>query len=240
MARNSHWHNIQLKKGKADAKKAGVFTKLSKGITVAAKEGGGGIAFNFKLRMAVESARAVNMTKDAIDRAIARGTGTGEGVTIEELVYEAYGPGGVGILIRCLTDNRVRTVAEVKTLIAKNSGTVAGQGSVAWMFEKKGVVTIGDASSVKDRETFELALIDVGAENFEEENGSLFITCDTTDLKRVMDAVASQSVKTDSTEFVFLAKEPVVVDLSFQEPLHALVEVLEDNDDVDAVFTNEG
>ncbi len=165
MARHSHWHNIQLKKGKTDAKRANIFAKLAKNITVAAKDGGGDPAFNFKLRMAVDAAKSVSLPRENIERAIQRGTGGGEGGVLEEVIYEGFGPGGVAFLVVCLTDNRNRTVAEVKTAAAKNGGTIGAVGSVMWMFEKKGIVSFENTSSVKDRDAFELAMIEAGADD---------------------------------------------------------------------------
>jgi YebC/PmpR family DNA-binding regulatory protein len=240
MARHSHWHNIQLKKGKADAKKGQVFSKLSKGITVAAKEGGGDVGFNFKLRVAVESARAANMTRDAIEKAIARGTGEGGAAEIVEVVYEGFGPGGVAMIIKCLTDNRARTVADVKHAASKNNGTIGAIGSVMWMFEKKGVVMIFDRESIKDREAFELAAIEAGATDIRDDGEAVMVICEISDLQNVMEAVEKTGAKVETAAIEYVPKETIKVeDAAAKEQLDALIEAFEENDDVDTVFTNE-
>lgn len=142
MSGHSKWHNIAKKKGAADSQRAVQFAKLAKLISVAARDGGGDPLFNFALRMAIDSAKSINMPKDNIERAIKNGTGESGGGIIEENLYEGFGLGGSALLIKSLTDNRNRAISEIRTIINKNGGTIGGQGSVAWMFEKKGVVTI--------------------------------------------------------------------------------------------------
>jgi YebC/PmpR family DNA-binding regulatory protein len=240
MARHSHWHNIQLKKGKADKSRAGVFSKLAKNITVAAKDGGGDPTFNFKLRMMIEAAKAANMPKDNIQRAVERGTGGGDGAVPEEVIYEGFAPGGTALMVVCLTDNRNRTVAEVKTAASKGGGSIGAVGSVAWLFQKKGVVTIGDASVIKDRDAFDLSVIDAGADDIRMEGEALVVLCESNALAKVSAAVEAAGGKADSATFEFIAKDGVVVeDADVKAKLDALVETLEDLDDVDAVFTNE-
>lgn len=241
MARHSHWHNIQLKKGKADAKKAGVFSKLSKAVTVAAKEGGGDPTFNFKLRMAVEAAKAANMTRDAIEKAIARGTGEGNEAVIEEMIYEGFGPGGIAMIIKCLTDNRARTVAEVKHAASKNGGSIGGQGSVMWMFEKKGVVAILERDSIKDQEAFELAVIDAGASDIRDDGEVIQVICEVPDLQKVLETVEGQGAKVEGAAIEYVPKETLKVENpEVKQQLDALLEAIEDLDDVEAVYTNEG
>lgn len=228
MARHSHWHNIQLKKGKADARRAGAFSKLAKNITVAAREGGSDPSFNFKLRMAVDAAKAVSMPKDNIDRAIQRGAGGGEGGSIEEVVYEGFGPGGVAVLVVCLTDNRNRTVSEVKLAASKAGGSIGASGSVMWMFEKKGVV--------RARIVDEMSLIEAGAEDIVPLDDLTEIVCEVKDLQKV--ASAAGGVENAAIEYV-AKNRTVVSDSETKETLDAFVEALENLDDVDAVFTNE-
>ena len=240
MARHSHFHNIQLTKGKADAKRAKTFVKHVKSITAAAKEGGGDVAFNVSLRVAVDAARAANMPKENIERAIARGVGNTEGgEQIEEVIYEGFGPGGIAFLVVCLTDNRNRSVTEVRTTIQKNGGNVAGQGSVAWMFEKKGVIVIEDAGQIKDRDGFELAVIDVGAEDLEEQAGAIQIITPVSSFKAVFDATDKLGIKPDAGSLAYLAKDPVEVSEEDAELMQTLVTKLEALDDVDTVYTNE-
>ncbi len=227
MARHSHWHNIQLKKGKADARRAGVFSKLVKNITLAAREGGD-VAFNFKLRMAVDAAKGASVPKENIDRAIARGSGTGEDGVIEEVVYEGFAPGGVAMLVVCLTDNRNRSVAEVKTAATKNGGVIGVSGSVMWMFEKKGIVR---SASVD-----EMALIEAGAEDIMQTIDGMFeAVCDVKDLQKV----AAAAGKIDGAQIAYIAKTTTDIDVAKSVELQTFLEIMEDLDDVDAVYTNE-
>src|SRR3989338_6283409 len=142
MSGHSKWHNIQGRKGKQDAKRSNLFTKFAKGITVAAQSVGGDSEMNFSLRIAIEKAKAVGMPKDNIERAIKRGTGELEGAQIEEVIYEGYGPGGVAVLVKCLTDNKNRTVSDIKHIFSVHGGSMAGAGSVMWMFQQMGVIEI--------------------------------------------------------------------------------------------------
>ncbi len=240
MARHSHWHNIQLKKGKTDARRAGAFSKLAKNIVVAAREGGGDVSFNFKLRMAVDAAKAVSMPRDNIERAIARGTGDGEGGTIEEVVYEGFAPGGVAIVVVCLTDNRNRSVADVKTAASKNGGSIGASGSVMWMFDKKGVVSVMDASVIKDRDGFDLAMIDAGADDVQDMEGGLRVLCSIPSFQSVVAAVNTQGITPDAAAIEYIAKTTTeVTDDAVADELGKFLEIIDDLDDVDAVFTNE-
>ena len=239
MSGHSKWHNIQKRKGAVDAKRGNLFAKLAKGITVAAKEGGGDPLFNFRLRVAVDAAKAVNMPKDNIDRAIKRGTGAGGEGQIEEVVYEGFGPGGVAILVSCLTDNRTRTVAEVKRIMSKLGGTVGNPGSVMWMFDRKGVITLLNKTQVKDRDTFDLSVIDAGAEDLREDENELRIICAVHDLPAVSQAVEAQGIKPDGAGIEYLSKESMnVSDPEAQKSLDILLEALDENEDVDAIYTN--
>ncbi len=240
MSGHSHAHNIQLVKGKADAKRAQTFTKFTKNIVVAAREGGNDPSFNFKLRMAIDAAKSVNMPKDNIERAVARGVGGGEGEIMAEIIYEGFAPGGVAILVQCLTDNRNRTVAEVKNIVSKAGGAIGVGGSVMWMFEKKGVVSFADVSIIKSRDVFDLAVIDAGAEDIVSIDDGLQIICEVKDLKKILDAVEALGLKSDAASIEYLAKTTMKVeDPEVKKQIEELVEKLEDYDDVDAVFTNE-
>jgi len=240
MSGHSHWHNIQLKKGKTDFRRAGTFSKLAKNITVAAREGGGDPTFNFKLRMAVDAAKAMSMPKENIERAIQRGAGGGDDGVIEETIYEGFAPGGVAVLVVCLTDNRNRTVSEVKLASSKAGGMIGSSGSVMWMFEKKGIVTLADATAVKDRDAFDLAVIDAGAEDLSEDGDVLQVICEVKDLQKVAGAVEASGTKPDGVGIEYVAKNTIAVeDPSVRLQLEAFVEAVEDLDDVDAVYTNE-
>ncbi|MBU0646387.1 YebC/PmpR family DNA-binding transcriptional regulator [Patescibacteria group bacterium] len=239
MSGHSKWHNIQKKKGAADAKRSSTFTKLAKGISVAARQGGGDPNFNFALRVAIDAAKGANMPKDNIDKAIKRGTGEGGEAIIEEVIYEGFAPGGLAILIKCLTDNRNRTVADLKYLASKNGGSIGGVGSVMWMFDKKGVVTFLNPSVVTNRDEFDLAVIDAGAEDIKDNDGILQIICAVEDLKKVTEAVEAMDLKPDGAAIEYLAKDPVAVDDSVKEQLDQFLEILDEYDDVDSLYTNQ-
>ncbi|KKT71442.1 MAG: transcriptional regulator, partial [Candidatus Uhrbacteria bacterium GW2011_GWF2_44_350] len=235
MSGHSHFHNIQTVKGKADAVRGKVFSKLAKNITIAAKDGGGDPSFNFKLRVAIDAAKAVNMPKDNIERAVNRGVGGGEDTVLEEVVYEGFGPGGVAILVQCLTDNRNRTAADIKTQVSKAGGNIGAPGSVMWMFEKKGVVGFADPSIVSDRNSFELSMIDAGAEDISFFEDSIQIICDIKDLKKVVEAVEVLNLKPDAANLEFVAKTTTKVeDPEVQKQIKDFIEKIEENDDVDA------
>lgn len=239
MSGHSKWHKVRQKKGATDAARAKVFTKLAKAITIAARDGGGDPGMNFQLRMAIDKAKAGNLPKDKIERAIARGTGEGAEGQLEEVVYEAYGPGGIGMLIIGLTDNINRTVAEVKHILGKHGSSMAGQGSVMWMFDRKGVIGIEDASKVSNRDEFELAVIDAGAEDIQEDDGDLLIITAPTDLQKVTEEINTLGIETDSADLTYVPKDPQDVDVSAQDKLQTLYEALDENDDVSDVITNE-
>lgn len=237
MSGHSKWHKIRQKKGATDAARAKVFTKLAKAITVAARDGGGDPTMNFKLRMTIDKAKAGNLPKDKIDAAITRGTGEGTEGMLEEVVYEAYGPGGVGMLIECLTDNTNRAVAEVKYILSKNGSSLAGPGSVMWMFERKAVFRFEDSSSIVDRDAFELGVIDAGAEDILEDDGELMVIADQSDFQKVGEAISECGADPDSSELEYLPKEPVEIDESTSESLQKIYEALDENDDVGNVYT---
>ncbi len=233
MSGHSKWHTIQKKKGAADAKRGQVFTKLAKAITVAAKTGGGGDpAFNFQLRVAIDSAKAANMPKDNIERAVKRGTGEGaDAVIIEEVMYEGFGPGGAALLIHCLTDNRNRSIADVRTVMNKKGGNLGGQGSVKWMFDHKGIIVV--AGELNDE--LELLLIDSGAEDIHVENQMIEVVTGSSELKQVLDAIDQPA---EHAGLAYLPKEMVTLEGKEQEQLDVLIEALDALDDVDTVYTN--
>lgn len=237
MARHSHWHNIQLTKGKADAAKAKVFTKYANAIALAAKEAGGDAGTNFRLRIAIDAARAVNMPKVNIERAIERGTGTGEGGAMEEVVYELIGPGGVGLLVEAVTDNRARTVAEVKMIANKHGANVAGTGAVKWMFERKAVVRATNVP--QDREPFELALIDAGADDIQVDENGMTIVGDVTVLQKLKEAAEKGGCEIASAGLEYVAKNTTELSKEAEVPLEELISLLDENDDVVNVYTNE-
>lgn len=241
MSGHSKWHNIQVKKGKADKQKSGHFTKAARAITVAAREGGADPAANFSLRLAIDKAKAVNMPKDNIERAIARGTGALEdGAQMESALYEGFGPGGAAFMVEAITDNKNRTVSEIKNAFAKHGGSLAGPGSVQWQFARRGVVRIG--GKILDFRLkigdFELRLIDAGAEDMIESNDGLEVYSSVEKFQNVIEAVQSMGLEPDESGLEWVAKETVALDHAAKENVEKLAEALEEMDDVRAVYTN--
>ncbi|MBI2551329.1 YebC/PmpR family DNA-binding transcriptional regulator [Candidatus Uhrbacteria bacterium] len=237
MSGHSKWHNIQERKGKSDKKKAGVFGKLTRAITVAAR-GGGDPAFNFQLRMAVDAAKAANMPKENVDRAIARGAGGEDGVQLDEVIYEGFGPGGVGILVKCLTDNRNRTITDLKTALTRNNGSFAAAGSVAWQFERKGVIRMEEGGGrMEDRQDFELSLIDLGADDVSEEEGRLIVKCPVDHLSSILKACEGRGSSV-SAEISYLPKTRVELSQADGEAFGELCEAIDDLDDVETIYSN--
>lgn len=241
MSKHSHWHNIQLTKGKTDAKRAQMFAKFAKSIAVAARAGGSDPSYNFKLRMAVDAAKAVSMPKENIDRAIQRGAGGEDGVDVKEVVYEGFAPGGVAFMVVCLTDNPTRTVAEVKHIVSKNVGSVGTSGSVAWMFQKKAVITFdASANRITDRDTFELAMIDAGADDITESDGEIQVIGEVKSFARISEAVEKEGLKPLSSGIEYLPKDTVSISDSEQKvQADMLFVTLGEHEDVNDIFTNE-
>lgn len=248
MSGHSKWSTIAKKKGVLDSNRAAKFTKVAKLITIATRDGGGDPAFNFQLRVAIDQAKMVNMPKENIERAIKRGAGDDDGGSIVEILYEGFGPGNSALLIKSLTDNRNRSISEIRTAITKNGGIMGNSGSVAWMFEKKGVITISwppllfkerAGGEVLDRDTLELTAIDAGAEDIVEEDSLLQILCAPDHLKKVLDAIEALQVKVDGAEIEYRAKELVTIeDVETKQSFEKLMEVLDELEDVDTVYTN--
>jgi len=236
MSGHSHWSTIKRKKGAADAKKGKIFTKLSREISASAREGGGDLTSNVRLRMAVQNAKDNNMPNDNIERAVKRGTGGDGGESLIEVTYEGYAPGGAAVLIQALTDNKNRTVSEVRTLFTHNNGSLAEAGSVIWNFERKGVVVVDDSNF--DTETLTLKIIDAGAEDFKEEDGIIEVYTSPEDLEQVRFAIEGEGVNITSSEASMLPKSTVPVEEKVVKQALRLLEELEDIDDVQQVFTN--
>lgn len=218
-------------------KRGAVFTKLAKNITVAARDGGGDPNFNFRLRMAVEQARAANMPKDNVERAIKKGAGEAGGEQIETVYYEGFGPGGVAVLVEALTDNRNRTSGTIKHAFSANGGNMAGVGAVKWMFDAKGVIRVERWSPLSEAE--ELALIDAGADDMQSEDGELAVTGGTDGLAKLKEAVDNLGLKAASAEIEWIAKEKVSwPEAEAKENLVEMLAALEDDEDVNAVYSN--
>lgn len=239
MARHSHWHNIKRFKDIADAKRAAKFTQYARAITMAAREKGGDPAMNFKLRVAVDKARAVNMPKENIDRAVKRGTGELEAEAIEELVYEGYGPGGAAILVESLTDNRNRTAGNIKHLFSANGGNLGATNSVAWMFEYGGMIRIPAATlEGRDPDEAELKLIEAGAEDIKKEPEGWTVIASFEDFQEVKERIERAGFPVESAELEYVAKDEIAIPEEQKDALSELIEALEDDEDVKAVYTN--
>lgn len=239
MSGHSKWKKIKGQKGAADAKRGALFSKLSRQIMVAAKEGGPDPSANFKLRLTVDQARSASMPKDNIERAIARGAGTtGEGEQVSEMIYEAFGPGGVAMLVEAITDNKNRTTSNIKTILGRHGASLAGAGRVMWQFERKGVVRVG-LGLVSDREEFELEMIDAGAEDIKDEEGAITITASQENLQKIIETLANKNLEPEYSGLEWIPKNTVTLDEKTQAKLEKLGEVLDEDDDVTNYATNE-
>lgn len=238
MSGHSKWHNIQQRKGKQDALRSNLFTKYAKLITVAARSGGADATTNFSLRLAVEKAKAAGMPKDNIEKAIKRGTGELEGMAqVEEILYEAFGPGGVAIIIKALSDNKNRTVSDLKYILSQHGGSMGGAGSVVWMFENCGLLVV-DLSVITNREELEMKMIEAGADDIWEEEGLIYFKVNSTDLKRAMETIKGLGLEPVRSGIEWVAKDKVKVIGADEERLKNLFGELEENDDVEDYFTN--
>jgi len=236
MSGHSKWHSIRHKKAAVDAKRGRMFTKLIREISTAARIGGGDINSNPRLRTAVTAAKASNMPADNIDRAIKKGTGELPGVTYEEATYEAYGPGGVAILIETLSDNKNRTIAEIRHIVNKHAGNMAEAGSVSWMFDSKGVIQV-DAATHNEDELLELAL-ESGAEDLVREGEYFEITTAPGDLEAVKEALETAEIEMISAEFAQVPKSVVQIAGKEASQLLRLMNGIEDQEDVQKVWAN--
>lgn len=236
MSGHSKWSSIKHKKGQKDARRGKLFTKLIKEITVAARMGGGDVNANPRLRTAVITARQNSMPTENIDRAVKRGTGDLEGVTYEEVTYEAYGPGGVAILISTLTDNRTRTVSEIRNLVTKHNGNLGTANSVAWMFQKRGLMTVERAGADEDR-VMEVAL-EAGAEDVRDSGDILEVLTAPDHFEAVRDALGKAGIAYASAEITMMPQSTVAIAGKNAEHMIRLLEALEDHDDVQNVSSN--
>ncbi|MBZ4687997.1 MAG: hypothetical protein PWQ96_1945 [Clostridia bacterium] len=240
MAGHSKWANIKHRKAKADAKKGKVFTKLAKEIMVAAKNGGGDPDSNIRLKSAIQKAKDENMPNDNIERAIKKGTGDIEGVNYEEVTYEGYGPDGVAIYLNILTDNRNRTAGEIRHIFSKNGGNLGESGCVAWMFEKKGYISLEMENCPLDEETLMLTAIEANAEDVSVEDGTAEIITSPEEYENVRNALISQGVENFSVvEITMLPQNTVTLnDEKTASQMLRLMDALEEHDDVQAVYAN--
>jgi YebC/PmpR family DNA-binding regulatory protein len=235
MSGHSKWSQIKRQKGVNDVKRGAVFTKMGREISVAARAGGGDMDGNFRLRLAVERARAENMPLDTIKRAIEKATGGGEGEQFEEITYEGYGPGGVAILVETATDNKNRTAADVRSELTKAGGSLAAPGSVAWQFEQRGVITLAPGGNAEE---LELIAIDAGADDVDSTGDQVEVYTKPTDLEAVRRSLEAAGVKIESAELSMSPKNTIELDESKARQALRLIEILEDHDDVQRVTAN--
>jgi len=250
MAGHSHSSNIKFRKDRVDAKRAVAFAKLSRMLTVAARQGGGNPDGNPRLRLALDKARVLSMSREAIERAIKKGTGEGDLGDYEEIVYEGYGPGGVAMMLDILTDNRHRTAADVRMLFDKFGGNLAATGAVGWIFARQGRFTLtaaalaaagygADADAVEEEQVLALAL-DVGAEDLQLDGDQVHLLCNPGDFAAVQRALEAKALPLRAAEFAHIAGQRTqVTELGVASRLLKLVDALEDHDDVQAVWSNE-
>jgi YebC/PmpR family DNA-binding regulatory protein len=237
MSGHSKWSTIKRQKGVTDAKRGALFTKVAREISVAARQGGGDPDANYRLRLAVEKARSVNMPSDNIKRTIDKATGGGDAEQFEEIVYEGYGPGGVALLVEAATDNRNRTAAEVRSIFTKTGGQLAGSGAVAWQFEPRGLIAV--TRNGVDPDEVALAAIDAGADDVDTDDpDTIEIYTSPTDLERVRVALDAAGIPVDSAENTMIAKQTVELDSTKARQALRLVEMLEDLEDVQRVTAN--
>ena len=236
MSGHSKWHTIKHKKGAADAKRGKIFTRIIKELTVAARNGGGDPDMNPRLRTIIADAKQVNMPADNIKRAIRRGTGEEAGVIYDEVTYEGYGPGGVAILVDTLTDNRNRTVGEIRHTLGKFGGNLGEANSVAWMFEKRGLIAVPKGGA--DEETLMSAVLEAGADDMKDE-GSAWEIVSTPDVHpAVLEAVKKLGVEPDRAEIAMLPQNYIKLEGRQAQQMLKLMEALEDNDDTKNVWSN--
>jgi YebC/PmpR family DNA-binding regulatory protein len=237
MSGHSKWHTIKHKKGALDAKRGRVFTRIIKELTVAARTGGGDPVGNPRLRTVIADAKAVNMPNENIQRAIRRGTGEEEGVSYDEITYEGYGPGGAAVIVETLTDNRNRTVGELRHLLTKFGGNLGEANSVAWMFDRKGYIVVEKAQA--DEEALMAAVLDAGADDMTEDGDNWEITTDVAAFDQVLDAVKALSIEPASAKrAAMLPKNTVMLEGKTAQQMLRLMDALDDHDDVQQVWSN--
>ncbi len=236
MSGHSKWSTIKRKKGAADAKRGQLFTKLGRELSIAAREGGADPESNFRLRLVVDKARAANMPKENIERAIQRGAGTGkDGVQLESILYEGYGPGGTAVMVEVLTDNKNRTVADVRRIFTRSGGNLGETGCVGWMFERKGSLTLNPGD--EDPEAVALAAIDAGAEDVKVDGDTVEVYATVEDFQRVREALAKDYTIEDA-EITWIPKTLFQPDIKTTVQNMRMIEALEELDDIQAVHTN--
>ncbi|HTM32023.1 MAG TPA: YebC/PmpR family DNA-binding transcriptional regulator [Vicinamibacterales bacterium] len=236
MSGHSKWHTIKHKKGAADAKRGKIFTRIIKELTVAARNGGGDAATNPRLRTIIADAKSVNMPADNIKKAIQRGTGELPGVSYEEITYEGYGPGGAALIVETLTDNKNRTVGEIRHLLEKYNGNLGSANSVAWMFEKKGYIVVDKAAA--DEEKLLNTALDAGADDMRDDGDSWEVLSDPSVFEAVRDAVKGLGIEPASAQVAMLPQNYVKLQGKEASQMVKLMDVLDEHDDVKQVWSN--
>jgi len=237
MSGHSKWSTIKHKKAITDARRGKLFTKLSKEIIVAAKEGGGDVEMNFRLRMAIQIAKDNNMPAENIERAVKKGTGeSGENDVMVEITYEGYGPGGIGIMLQTLTDNKNRTVSDIRSTLTKAGGNMAESGAVAWQFDQKGVIVVDDKE--ESGEEIALVAIDAGADDFETYDGTLHVYTEPSHLEAIRTALSQNDANILSADISMIPTNPVMLESNKALQTLRLLDSLEDLDDVQKVYSN--
>jgi YebC/PmpR family DNA-binding regulatory protein len=239
MSGHSKWANIKHKKGRQDAAKGKIFTKLGRELIVAARAGGGNPDANFRLKIAIQKAKANNMPADNIQRAIQKGAGGAEGNNYEELTYEGYGPGGVAVMVNIMTDNRNRTAGEIRHIFSKNNGNMGESGCVSWMFKEKGMLTVSGEDLKLDSDELMLLALDAGAEDIQEQGSDFEITVLPADFQRVKDAMEAKGITFSDAEITMVPENTVeITDPDQAKLVLRLMDYLEDHDDVQNTYTN--
>ncbi|MEO8211107.1 MAG: YebC/PmpR family DNA-binding transcriptional regulator [bacterium] len=236
MSGHSKWATIKRKKAATDSARGKVFTKIIKEITIAARDGGGDPDANPRLRLAIQTAKGSNMPQENITRAIKKGTGELEGVKYEEITYEGYAPNGIAMIIESVTDNKNRTVAELRHSISKNNGNLGESGSVAWMFERKGVINV-EKENVKEDDLMEV-ILDAGADDLKTEGDYFEVITPLENFEKVRKAIEDKSYKMESASLQYIAKDLISVEGKNAEGVIRCMEAVEENDDVQNVYTN--
>jgi len=235
MSGHSHFHNIKIKKGVQDAKRSKTFSKLSKEISVAAKDGGSDMTFNAKLRSVVEKAKMMNMPADSIDKAVKKGAGELEGYSLEEFLMEAYGPNGTAVIIEGITDNKNRSFGEIKLLINQHGGKNVNEGAIKWMFEKKGVLSF---PTDKNKDEMELLAIEAGADDVQWEENTLYIYTKIEELYNTKKALEEKGINVESAGLEWVPKETVESDEQTREKFQKFFDFLDEHEDVQNIYTN--
>ena len=236
MSGHSHFKTIKAQKELADAKKGKIFSKMGRLITIAVKEAGGDPITNSKLRLVIDQAKKVNMPKENIERSIKKGTGELAGEKLEEVSFEGFGPGGIAIIVEGVTDNKNRTLGEIKGILNQNNGKLAGEGSVKWLFEKKGAITINCEAGAKDE--LELLAIEIGAEDVFWQDNLLMVYTNPEDLEKIKKEFEKKEINIESTSLEWVAKDEVEVSDKEKQASQKLFEALDENDNVNDIYSN--